>query len=63
MSARIVRRSLTLPLQLCANEHGLIMLNVKRRPSRPPTELPPGATPTQVIKAQFERFIDYLFEV
>lgn len=63
MSARIGRKFLTQPLQLQADEHGLIMLNVKRRPSRPQVELPPGATPTQMIKAQFERFIDYLFEM
>lgn len=49
------------PLQIQANEHGLIVLNVKRRPSHPPVELPPGATRTQVIKAWVERFVDALF--
>jgi|GEM_PF-1618652 len=51
------------PLQIQANEHGLIVLNVKRRPSHPPVELPPGATPAQVIKVHLERLVDYLFGV
>lgn len=63
MSARIGRNLLTQRLQLHADEHGLIMLNVKRRPSHPQAELPPGATPAQVIKAQLDRLIDYLFSV
>lgn len=48
------------PLQLQANEHGLLLLNVKRRPARPPVELPPNATRTQAVRAWLDRVIDCL---
>ena len=61
MNARTSGKYLVQSLQLCANEQGLILLNVKRRASRPQPALPPNATPTQILKAHFERFIDHLF--
>jgi len=63
MTARIGRKFSLHRLQLCANEHGLIRLNVKRRASRPPVELPPGASLAQVMSAHLDRLIDYLFGV
>jgi len=62
MNARFAKRLSFQPLQLQANEHGLIQLNVRRRPLRLPVELPPNATWTQVTKARLERLVDYLFE-
>ncbi len=63
MSARTSGKYAVQSLQLCANEHGLIMLNVKRQASRPPAELPPNATPAQISRAYLDRFLDYLFGV
>ncbi len=61
MSARTSGKYAVQSLQLCANEHGLIMLNVKRKASHPPAELPPNATPAQLLKAHLDRLLDYLF--
>ncbi len=63
MNVRVGKKLNLQPLQLQVNEHGLIMLNIQRRPSRALVELPANATLMQTLKAQMERLIDYLFAV
>jgi hypothetical protein len=62
MNARFAKQFSLQPVQIQVNEHGLLHLNVRRRPLRLPVELPPNATWTQVAKARLERLVDYLFE-
>jgi hypothetical protein len=61
MNARFAKRFSLQPVQLLANEHGLLRLNLRNRPLRLPVELPPNASWKQVLKVQAERLVDYFF--
>lgn len=62
MNARFAKPFSLHPVQIQVNEHGLLHLNVRRRPVRRPIELPPNATWTQAAKVRLERLVDYLFD-
>ena len=51
------------PLQILVDDHGVIELRLPPPAPAPSTELPRGTQRVQVLKARFERLIDYLFEV
>ncbi len=63
MNARFAGKFSLQPVQLQVNEHGLLRLNVRRRPLRLPVELPSGAALGARIKACLDRFLDHLFGV
>ncbi len=62
MNARFVKSLSLRPVQLLVNEHGLLQLNVRRRPLRLPVKPPADATWRQAAWARLEQLLDFLFE-
>ena len=64
MNVQTGKKHLAEPLQVRVDDHGVIVLNLKRRQAAPSLNEPSsGPDRTGAIKARLDRIIDYLFDV
>ena len=63
MIAQTDKKNFAQPLQIRVDAHGVIVLNLRRQRIHPANEPPLGSGRAEMMKAKFDRLIDYLFDV